>query len=1185
MASEFLKISTKLQARLIRELFERKPLMELLEKITAEVGAESEVLEADACSIYLVEEGGTGGRPGKARMRGASGYQKDYINVAEARILDPDRVPEEPEDHERLGVTGWVLSTGRAFLARTSEELEAHPHWSGKFDQAQLPVSKKVSTFLAVPFRNLAGQVIGLFKAERLGSGKPFSIEDQLMLETLARVAGRCIVYEKEARHASIDTAITFWAREVIAEAVAAEGELDSFLDMVAKVIASATRADSCAIFHIDQERRTLTQRAGSGAQALRSVVRSYEIPDREKVIDCINTRICRPDTCQHRNEIPPEDQVGLTAWMAATGKSFHASNRAELEKHCHHRGQFDQFNYDLDRKEDCGAWLGVPLRVGGSTIGVLKVENVSITGEKDTRDFYKEDWRRLDLLAQEVALAIERLQLQYRARYQVIDRAMPTILEILRGELDVEPLVKRVVEETAKLFEARACALFLKEGNDLIQRAAVGWASLGQPHGPPRTYQLVSADQITEENKVGLTVWLAVTGKMFTAKSYLELLAHPHHRGKYDDDNFVEGEQCESFMGIPLMAGQELVGVLKVETKMRRVGEEEEFAYFSELDELAFTLIANSAAIAIQNARLLESRRLAERILAVPNAMEVLRELHHFVEGRGDVINTLWNTAEVLSNKDKVKALIVTSFTGLLDPDFDSYILQKLVDNVEGPIKELLMGVSSGIQARNLDEIRVLQKKFEWVEILSPKLFLFHCASRLSNDLREVTKKLDTYDRDPWHRASLQESKEHLKTAIDQIHDFNVFERFILGRQYRQWLEVIEEALKKFQKVRNPYLAGPPLVADSPVFVGREKTFRWIEEKLTPEGQKNSLFLHGGWHTGKTSILKQLEAGSQGKRFRRGSAFRLFPVYVDFQGIDFEKGAKGVFEYIAKAISRKLKGLDIPCPVPERQEFLESHTSAFDKCLESVDNLPDYGRLVLMLDEFDLLFEKVEQGEIDPTIFNYFRTLIQHRERISMILAARHSLDMLDTVDKTKLFNVAHHREIGFLGTDEVIKLIQRPVMESGVTYEKSVVRDIRWLTGGHPFLIQQLCEYCIDLLNERESGFRVGQEHLDYAVEHALQPGNVATLEDLWREVKESAQIVLKILADLSREDQQWISSSKLLAEARKTGLDEKAFADSIRRLTTFRLIEQDKSSISNEHRYKYSADLMRVWVQRRP
>ncbi len=390
--------------------------------------------------------------------------------------------------------------------------------------------------------------------------------------------------------------AIQTWARNVIVEAATTEGELDSFLDIVVNIVASAMNADSCGIYLKDENKMTLTQRAGIGSQSPRYNIRSYRIPTDEQI--------------KSLNE-----KTGLTAWIAATCKSFYAKNFNELSKHPHHRGAFDAWNFPHETNSVCGAFLGVPLHISGTTIGVIKVENISKKDEIDNREFSVEAQRRFDILAQDIALTIIRLQEQSHTRYQVINDALPTITEILRGSLDVLELVKRVVAETAKLFNARACALFLKVGDRLIQPndAAYGWAQKGPKE---REYTLVDPAVIediptSENKKVGLTVWIAAKQKKFIAKSNLELKMHPHHKGTFDKDNFDEGQKCESFMGVPLLARGELIGVLKVETKMRKtnVGTEE-FTYFTEQDELVFDLIANSIANTIQY---LEARRSLE--------------------------------------------------------------------------------------------------------------------------------------------------------------------------------------------------------------------------------------------------------------------------------------------------------------------------------------------------------------------------------------------------------------------------------------------------------------------------------------------------------------------------------------------------------------------------------------------
>jgi signal transduction histidine kinase len=366
--------------------------------------------------------------------------------------------------------------------------------------------------------------------------------------------------------------------------------------------------------------------------------------------------------------------KVGLTSWIAATGRPFHARNFTELSAHCHHRGLYDGVNFEPGK--ECGALLGVPLQIGGTILGVIKVENTSEKGAVSDRDFLGDSWRRFEILAQDVSLAIMRLQSQIPARSRIIRKAEETILEISRGGLEIPELVSKVVKETRALFDAGACALFLKDGDRLVQYpwAADGWAKSGPD---VRTYNLVLPDAIKENpaphEKVGLTVWIAVTQKKFTARSNQELRMHPHHLGTYDQHNFKEGEGCHSFMGLPLLikeegGGHELVGVLKVESKKKKVGDVEDQTYFNELDELAFELIANSAAIAIQNARLagakarerawqefsgMTAHRIGTEAVNIRGALRRLRDALSVVPTIEHVAQNLTRIAESLKRLD----------------------------------------------------------------------------------------------------------------------------------------------------------------------------------------------------------------------------------------------------------------------------------------------------------------------------------------------------------------------------------------------------------------------------------------------------------------------------------------------------------------------------------------------------
>jgi GAF domain-containing protein len=1192
-----LRLSTDLQTELIRKPTLKSDLHVLLDSIVAKA---SEVLQADASAIYIVDSPTESEGTRTATMRAAQGYQSYAVDVAQCVISSPEEASNQPKRGEELGLTGWVISTGRSFLAKSPDDVMQHPHWSGKYDNFQkreLAGTKvnvkelKLAAFLAVPVRNPQGQVIGALKAERLEGKDAFSVNNQIVLETLARVAGRCITYDEYARQGHVNEAITSWTRDVIAEAVATEGELDAFLDIVVQVTAAATEADSCAVFLIDESNQTLTQRAGCGSQVLRRVIRSYRLPNVDQLRSCTDVEACNPPTCCNQCDTPREQRVGITAWVAATGKSFNACNLEELRRHCHHRGEYDRPNY-FEGDQECGAWLGVPLLVGGTIIGVLKTENVEKKGEPSGRYFTPEIQQRFDVLAQDIALSIRRLQIQSPARYQVIKEAMPTILVILQGGLDVRALVEKVVKETAKLFDARACALFLKEGNQLIQPpwAAVGYALQSTGEGAAvRRYTLVTPDQIvdasTSEQKVGLTVWIAVKQEKFTAKSNLELISHPHHKGFYDIVNFdvAKGERCESFMGIPLLAGKELVGVLKVETKQKEVGAEKnkEYAYFNEQDELVFELIANSAAIAIQNARLLESRRLAERIINQPTPNRVMFELYDFIRGRDEVVSTLDSTADAVRDRDPAKARIIQSFAGVLKPDFHIAILEQLAEQVESPIDSLLDFLAIAIRVEGLNQICSLSTRELQMAALRNTDF-YSCAKILLDTLRQVSDHLERYEDDHTLRLALQDSINTLRDAESRVERMDLFERSVLRHIFAHWREVIEARFGEFHEVRNPYVAGRPLDPGSPVFVGREEIFRWIQSNLPSHAQKNVLVLHGGWHTGKTSILRQLQAGPLGQRLRERRERPIFPVFIDLQGIP-DTGTNLFLLTVAEYIASALKEYDVICSSPVEADFELAPYRAFDRFLKQVDHLLAQranGLLVIMLDEFEKLDGYVQAGRIDAEIFSYLRSVMQHRPLVTFILAGRHRLDEMTPTYRNMVFNVALHKEVGFLSSQEAEHLIRSPIEPSAVSYGNKVVERILKLTGNHPYFIQQLCYNCIDRLNQQQQGYQVTEEYLNWALHEALIHNSL--LDYLWNEeITEDDRRVLKALAHLSDDEDVWVTIPQLIGQG---GLAEESGSKSLEKLEKQQLIIRDRPPEQQQDRYRYGIDMLRLWIRRR-
>ncbi|MCX6880484.1 MAG: GAF domain-containing protein [Verrucomicrobia bacterium] len=615
--------------------------------------------KAAACSVFTIKRWGDD--RGVAVMAAGTGYHSENVGKIEYDIVPAKKVVEPPSDGERLGLTGLVISTGRPFLFNSVDELASHPHRLSK----GVPEDCKVAAFLGMPLRSPGGTVIGMLKAERLEGAKPFELDEQIQLEAIAQMTGRGIFHLRDTVEKASESSVVAWVIDVISDALATRSEPDEFLDTVVNVVAAASLADSCSVFVIDESKitpslATLTQRAGCGNQRLAKVIRAYRLPEPDE----------RKALLYSRRRLLKSNRVGITAWIAATGLSLYAEDKKELRRHHHHKGGHDKYNYK--RGEKMGAFYGVPLRVGGMITGVLKVENTVRKNEIDRRKFSAQVRARVDSLSQYVALAIERSIREGTSRYQVILDVTEHMAAILRksGTLEEEDLVKEVVNVTRRYLRAQTCVIYLTEGNWLVRHP---WAVERMDSGctEVRNYKLNKAeavvDQPTQAQKCGIAGWICSKGEPFTARSTLELKMHPHWL-ETDSGEAIAGEQCESFMGQPLMVGKNILGVITVVNKMRN----KDFTYFSQQDELALKVIANWATSAIQYARV--SQRLSVTRHRFALAALMARNLSHNIGSHVLADAGLLDDAGISDKGEENRAvrLRLTTFHGFLQGRLD---------------------------------------------------------------------------------------------------------------------------------------------------------------------------------------------------------------------------------------------------------------------------------------------------------------------------------------------------------------------------------------------------------------------------------------------------------------------------------------------------------------------------------
>ena len=232
-------------------------------------------------------------------------------------------------------------------------------------------------------------------------------------------------------------------------------------------------------------------------------------------------------------------------------------------------------------REKGIKTLLGVPLVVGGRILGVLHV------GTLTPRTFEREDLELLQFVADRAALAIDHARLfeaerEARVRWEQVQG----VVDIALTYLELDELLAELLRRIRDTLQADTSAVLLLDEttNELVARAALG---------------------LEEEVERGVRI---PVGGGFAGKVAAE--RRPILLPDVDQADvlnpLLREKGIKTLLGVPLLAGGEVLGVLHVGTLSPRK--------FTRHDIELLQLVAERAALAIERARVHdEQRRLDE--------------------------------------------------------------------------------------------------------------------------------------------------------------------------------------------------------------------------------------------------------------------------------------------------------------------------------------------------------------------------------------------------------------------------------------------------------------------------------------------------------------------------------------------------------------------------------------------
>ncbi|MBI5839103.1 MAG: GAF domain-containing protein [Chloroflexi bacterium] len=248
---------------------------------------------------------------------------------------------------------------------------------------------------------------------------------------------------------------------------------------------------------------------------------------------------------------------------------------------------------------------LCVPISSGEKIFGVLNVESKQIDA------FTTSDERLLNTIAGSLATALERLQLfELEKRRRKEAETLRRVTAALTTSVELNETYETILNSLSKLVEYTSASIELVKGEYL---------EIVAEHGLPKDRQFIGKTYLFRAGKWGTGLWNPVIIPDVQI-----------------DDRFEKmpgTEYIRSWMGVPLITQDKLIGYLNLDSD--KVG------FYQEEHAAIIQTFANQAAIAIENALLFQEEARRSKI----------------IKALADIANEIATTREITPVLDKVTA------------------------------------------------------------------------------------------------------------------------------------------------------------------------------------------------------------------------------------------------------------------------------------------------------------------------------------------------------------------------------------------------------------------------------------------------------------------------------------------------------------------------------------------------
>lgn len=372
-----------------------------------------------------------------------------------------------------------------------------------------------------------------------------------------------------------------------------------------------------------------------------------------------------------------------------------------------------------------------------------------------------------------------------------------------------------------------------------------------------------------------------------------------------------------------------------------------------------------------------------------------------------------------------------------------------------------------------------------------------------------------------------------------------------------------------------NPYIAGNP-VGGGEAFVGRADVLREVLRSLD-NPYENALVLYGQRRIGKTSLLQELAS-----RVPLVGPFQ--PIYFDLQ----DKAALPLSRVLQELAFSITKRLLLPPPPTWGEEAPRAFREEFIP--DIIARLPPDASCILLFDEFDVLDNLPTQAQAGAAFFPYLRELLSlDRERLKFIFVIGRRPEELSSLTLS-VFKGVKALHVSLLPEEDTAELVLLAERNKTMYWPDEAIARVQTLTGGHPFLTQQLCKMVWERAYQRPSlsvasyasrsektrAPTVLVSDVDAAVPSTISSAT-NSLEWLWNGLQPAERIVASALAEAGPTPITQVELERRLMES-----GVRVYMRELRDAP--RVLEEWDMITPTDGGFRFPVELLRRWIAKR-